>query len=400
MAEDRGLEADPRLAALAVQLPAPELNASWPQPGGQPSHAMQHLAGDGFAIAWRTNVGAGASRSGRIVASPVVADGRIFVVDAGTQLSALDAARGDPLWRFDVRPEHDAAGGAGGGVAYDRGRLYVGTGFAQVIALEAETGNEIWRQTVTAPVRAGPTVAHGRVVVISVDNQVHGLDAATGRKEWSHSGISETAGFYGNSSPAIDGNTVIATFSSGEIFALRVDTGRVLWSDSLAGVQRPDAISAFTDIRGLAVISRGQVIATSHGGRMTALDLRTGSRVWDQNVGSLYTPWLAGDFIFVTTVEAEVVCLSRRDGRIRWVQALPRFQDEKARRGRIIWTGPVLVADRLLVVNSSGEALTLSPRTGEIESRSSLPGPVLVTPVVANRTVYVLTEDAELVALR
>jgi outer membrane protein assembly factor BamB len=400
MGEDRGLEADPRLGGVAVELPPPLENAAWPQPGGTPTHSMQHLAASGFSIAWRTNIGSGNGRSGRIASPPVVAEGRIFAIDAGTQLVALDAASGSRLWTFDIEPEKEGSGGAGGGVTYDRGRIYVGTGYAQVIALDAESGKEIWRQTLTAPLRGGPTIGAGRLFAITVDNQIHALDLATGRRQWAHSGITETAGIYGGSSPAVEGTIAIAAFSSGEIFALRADNGRVLWSDSLAGALRADPVSSLADIRGLPVIDRGLVFAASNAGRVVAIDLRSGGRIWDQNFGSLSTPWVAGDFIFLVTIDAELVCLTRRDGRIRWVSQLQQFRNEKDRRGRIVWTGPVLAGSRLFVVNSEGEALTVSPQDGQVDSRVRLPGGVLVSPVVANGTVYVLTDDADLVALR
>jgi outer membrane protein assembly factor BamB len=400
MGEDRGLEADPRLGTMPVQLPAPVENAEWPQPGGLPSHAMQHLAADGFSVAWRTSIGSGSGRSGRIASPPIVAGGRVFAMDAGTQLTAVDAASGSRLWSFDVEPEKESSGGAGGGVTYDRGRLYVGTGYAQVIALEADTGKEVWRQTLTAPLRAAPTVGGARLFAVTVDNQVHALDLATGRRQWAHSGITETAGFYGGSSPAVEGNIAIAAFSSGEIFALRTDNGRVLWADSLAGALRADPVSSLADIRGLPVVERGQVFAASNAGRIVSIDLRSGGRIWDQNFGSLSTPWLAGDFIYMVSVDGELVCITRRDGRIRWVTPLRRFRDEKAKRGRVVWAGPVLVGSKLFVANSEGEGLTVSPLTGEVDTRIRLPGGVLVSPVVANRTTYVLTDSGDLVALR
>lgn len=400
MGEDKGLEADPRLAEMPVQLPPPVENAAWPQPGGSPTHTMQHLAASGFTVAWRTSIGSGNSRSGRVASPPIVADGRVFAMDAGTQLTAVDAASGTRLWTFDVEPEKESSGGSGGGVTYDRGRLYVGTGYAQVIALDAESGKEIWRQTLTAPLRAGPTVGAGRLFAITVDNQIHALDLANGRRQWTHSGITETAGFYGGSSPAVEGTIAIAAFSSGEIFALRADNGRVLWSDSLAGALRSDPVSSLADIRGLPVVDRGQVFAASNAGRTVAIDLRSGGRIWDQNFGSLSTPWVAGDFLFIVTVDAELVCITRRDGRIRWVAQLQRYRNEKEKRGRIVWTGPILVGSKLFVVNSEGEALTISPVDGAADSRIRLPGGVFVSPVVANRTTYVLTDDGDLVALR
>jgi len=394
------IEPDQRIAELAVVLPEATANAAWPQPGGTPAHAMQHLQVAGIGVAWRTGIGSGASRDGRVTSGPVVADDRVYTLDAGTSLRATDAARGTSIWRVDVEAPGSRSTAGGGGIAVAGGSIYVATGQAQVLALDAATGKEAWRTTLTAPLRSGPTVAGNRLFAISVDNQVHALDAQTGRKLWSHAGITENAGFFGASSPAVEGNVVVASFSSGEIFALRAESGRVSWADSLSGAMRADAVSALSDVRGLPVIDRGTVFAVSHSGLMGAIDLRSGARIWEQGVGSFETPWLAGDFLFATTPDAEVVAIHRRDGRVRWVSALERFAEPQRQRGRIVWTGPIVVGKRVLVFSSVGQAVTLSPETGEVMERLRMPGGVTLAPAVAGGTIYVVTDDASLVALR
>ncbi|MBM3521862.1 MAG: pyrrolo-quinoline quinone [Alphaproteobacteria bacterium] len=397
---DSKLEPDPRIADVVVEVPQPVPNAAWPQPGGTPSHSMPPLSVSGIGVAWRVGIGQGASRDGRVTGSAVVADGRVYTLDAGTQLTAIDAANGNRIWSVNIEAQNSRSSGGGGGVAVVGGSLFVATGQAQVIAVDAATGKEQWRTTLTAPFRAGPTVANNRVLAISADNQVHALDAPTGRKLWSTAGITESAGLYGTSSPALEGTIAVATFSSGEIFAMRADNGRTVWNDSLSGVLRTDAISALADVRGLPVIDRGVVYAISHGGRMAAIDLRTGARIWEAAIGSLYSPWLAGDFLFVTTVEGEVAALRKRDGRIRWVSALDRFTDPQRKRGRIVWTGPTLVGNRLVVFGSHGQAVALAPATGEVMDRLRLPGSVTLPPAVANQAMYVVTDEGDLVALR
>ena len=71
--------------------------------------------------------------------------------------------------------------------------------------------------------RAAPTVAAGRVYVMTIDNQITILDSANGEKKWSHNAITESAGLLGGSSPAVNGSTVAVPYSSGELFAMRVE---------------------------------------------------------------------------------------------------------------------------------------------------------------------------------
>jgi outer membrane protein assembly factor BamB len=397
---DERVEADPRFAGMTVAIPEPRRVDSWPQPGGTPLHAMQNIAVSGIGVAWSVDIGAGESRDGRVTATPVVVDGRVYTIDAGTLLTAVDAESGARLWRLDLAPEGSRSSVGGGGLSVVGGMIYAATGQAQVIALQADGGKEIWRVGVTAPLRSGPTVVGNRVFAISIDNQLHALDAATGRKLWSQAGIAENAGLFGASSPAVDANVVVAAFSSGELFALRAETGSIAWTDSLAGSQRSDALSLLSDVRGLPVIDRGTVFAISHGGRMAAIDLRSGARIWEQGIGSMTTPWLAGEHLFVTTLDSQVAAVRRRDGRIHWTTQLEQFLDPQRRRGRVVWTGPILVGGRLLVFNSQAQAVSLSPATGQVQERLSLPGAVTLPPAIARGTIYVVTDDARLVALR
>src|SRR3546814_13420392 len=83
----------------------------------------------------------------------------------------------------------------------------------------------------------------------------------SGEKLWLHTGFSEPAGLLGGASPAVDGETVVVPYSSGEIFALRVENGRVVWSDNLTAVRRADALSSLADIRAAPVVDRGLVLA-------------------------------------------------------------------------------------------------------------------------------------------
>jgi outer membrane protein assembly factor BamB len=402
LALEGAIEPDPRIADLDVRLPRPYVNASWPQSGGYPDHAMHHLAGgDRLAQVWRVGIGEGSGDDGRILTTPVIAGGRVFTIDAIAEISAFDADNGDRLWSLDPRLEGGEEDGFGGGLAYAGGHLFVTTGFGHVLALDPGNGAELWRRDIGIPMRAAPVVVGGRVFVVTYDNQLWALSAADGAVQWSNAGITETAGLLGAAAPAVDNDIVIAPYSSGELIALRVENGRTVWTDSL-GTQRPGtgSLAALNDINGSPVIDRGVVYAISHGGRLVAIDLRTGSRIWEQDIAGLNTPWIAGDYLFVVTVDGDVVCLARRNGRVRWVHSLPRFEDSENRDEPVFWSGPLLLGDRLIVLGSNGDALAISPYSGRLLGRLEMPHGVRIAPVAANRTLYILTDDGDLIALR
>jgi outer membrane protein assembly factor BamB len=160
------------------------------------------------------------------------------------------------------------------------------------------------------------------------------------------------------------------------------------------------ALSELDDIAGRPVIDRNMVFAISHSGIMAAINLDTGDRVWTRDIGGIQTPWVAGDFLYVTTTEGALLCLERKDGRVKWVHQLQRWQNMKDKEDAIVWSGPVLVSDRLILVSSDGYAISISPYTGQLLGRVEIPDGTYISPVVANGTLYLLTNNAQLVALR
>jgi outer membrane protein assembly factor BamB len=395
------LEPDARLADVEVRLPAPQTNRDWPQAGGYPDHAMQHLAsGDTLEKRWDVTVGTGSSSDTRMTAQPIAVAGRLYTMDVTSRVTALDANTGKQIWQTNIMRDSEDSDAFGGGIAYAEGRIFVSTGFAQVVALNADDGKPVWRTDMPGPMRSAPTVAAGRVFVVTIDNQAHALSAEDGSKQWSHTGISETAGLLGGASPAVAQGIVLVPYSSGELFALRIENGKSVWQDTLSNVRRVDALSSLADIRGKPVIDRGRVFAVSHSGSVVSIDLRTGARAWDREISGVETPWVAGNYVYLLSTDNIVFCLTREAGRVKWIRQLPRYLDPAKKKTPVTWTGPVLVSDRLIVAGSQGAALSLSPYTGDILGEIKLPEGVTIAPIVADNTIFFMTDRARVVALR
>ena len=396
------IEPDPAMASVPVVLPAPFVNESWPQSGGFANYAMQHPAvSDSPKMAWTADVGAGTSSSRLLTAPPVVAMGRVFAKDAQGTVSAFEADTGKLIWRVTLSPEKARDGDEfGGGLVFYSGRLFVTTGFANVFSLDPNDGKEIWRSSVSAPVRGAPLAFEDRIFTISIDNKLHAMAAVDGADLWSFSGLQEVLGYVDAGSPAGSGEFVVAPFSSGELAAVRIDSGRQAWNESLLGQRRESrAFGNLADIRGRPVIDRGIVFAMGSGGQIAAIDLRSGQRVWERSIGGNQTPWVAGRFLFVVSSSADVVALDRETGKVKWVTPLTQYEDEK-HHVPVLWAGPVLAGDRLLIAGSTGDLLAVSPYTGEVTGRMEIHEPMRLAPVIANRTIYVLTASGRLIAFR
>lgn len=427
LALDDQLQLSTTMSAEAIVLPAPYVNADWPQPGGASTHAVQHTAATGpLDKVWSKNVGDGSGRKGAVVAPPVISAGKMFVMDSDNTVRAFDLNSGDRLWEqkisvtargktrtgrvgvmdrvrdplsFTDRGGRDTES-VGGGVTTAGNIVYATSGLGVVQAFDASTGETLWRTRTRVPIHSAPTVSDGRLFAVTDDNELIAYNAVTGDVLWTYQAIVENARMLTAPSPAVIDEVVIAPFASGEIVAMRVQNGSVLWQDALSASGRLTPLATLNDIAAGPVIADGYVIATAQSGTMTAYDLRTGQRIWTQPAGALGYPWVAGDFVYTVTTEGQAVCLSKLDGSVLWMTQLAEFKNAKKRKKRISWAGPILAGERVLVFSSRGQAVEMNPYTGAITREFSVGDSVYVPPIIANETVYVLTDDAKVVALR
>jgi outer membrane protein assembly factor BamB len=404
LSNDNSVKVDPATADIAVVLPEPAANAAWAQSGGNASKSMGHpaLAATRSKL-WQANI-AGSTNKQRLAASPVVADNRLFVVDTDAVVTALSADTGAPLWRTPIGSEGKdfKASLFGGGAGVDGNVVYATSGVGDVAALNVADGSVIWKVKPAGPLRGAPTIAFGGVYVISQDNQIFALNAATGAVQWQATASMEPGSVFGAASPAAGQGTIVAGYSSGEVQAYRYENGRDLWEDALARTSMALSVSTLTDVDADPVVDRGRVFALGQGGRMASYELVTGQRSWEISIAGISTPYVIGEWVYAMTDDGKLLCVSRANGKVRWLQQLARFrvETEKKKKDPIRWTGPILAGGRLIAVNSEGTLSEFSPTDGSLlgstEFKSSLSQP----PVVANNILYVLADDGQITAWR
>jgi outer membrane protein assembly factor BamB len=374
----QSLEPDAQeLNAGEIVIPGSWKNAFWPQAGGYPNHAMQNLALNNGPLTkvWSTDIGDGSSDELPLNAQPIVVDGRIFTLDTDSSLRSHNAANGKLQWKVDVASEAEDDGVISGGIGYGDKRVFVTNGYNEILAILPEDGRILWRKKIASPSRAAPSVLNGQVYVATLDNRLTALDVETGAFLWDFQGANETAGLVGAASPALDGEMIVAVFSSGELAALRAANGSLLWGDNLSNLRRI-------------------VVAVSFSGKLVAIDQVTGVRIWQREISGSETPWVAANVIYVLSSDNQLIALGRDSGVIYWVTDLQQGTDS------IVLSGPIMAGGRLIVVGTDGLMIEVNPQDGSIANSSDLGSDILIAPIVANEHLYVLNENGTLTAYK
>jgi outer membrane protein assembly factor BamB len=388
---------------VEAAVPAATKNAAWPQSHVSPSARISNASlSSNLTQVWSASIGQGDKRRARIITDPVVAGGRVFTLDAQTRVTAVSTS-GQTLWSTDLVPPADSASSAsGGGLAHGDGKLFVTSAFGTLTALDPETGARLWQQDLDAPTTAPPSVHDGLVYAVSGDEVAWAIDTETGRVRWQLSGRPDIHNVLGGPAPAITDTYAVLAFGAGEVQGAFRRGGLRLWEAQVAG-ERPGVASArVRDITGDPVVVGDRVYVGSHSGRMVALSLGSGERIWTADEGPLNPVWPAGGSLFLVSDRNELVRLSASDGTRIWGHALPLFTEAKPKNqaGIVGHYGPVLAGGQLVLASADGRLRFFDPASGQLRRAVALPGGAASNPVVAGGTLYVVSRDGDLHAFR
>lgn len=388
----------PDLADIAIDIPKETPVRDWTVAGQNNLNIVGNMAfNSSLKRKWKASV-AGTNRISRLV-PPVFSTKTIYIMDADHNIIALSQATGKKQWTFKATVPDGDKDSFGGGLTLHQGRLLVSTPYGKLYALDASTGFLLWEKTGFLPLSGGTTVVDDIGFVPNIDNTLLAYNVTNGDILWRHVGFRESSALFGVAPPAYKDGIVFAGYSNGELYAIRATDGLTIWSEGLSGIITTEGLNTISHVRGLPIVDGNTVFAISHAGRMLALDTTSSRLIWDRNIGSANTPWLAGNMLYITTIEGSIIAVHKADGLVKWRTEIPRFADQKDKEDAIAWSAPVMADGQLWVVNSLGQLKSLNPKTGKITGTHSLGGKLYIPPVVVNGTMYILANNGTLYAL-
>ena len=378
------------------------LNAG--HPGLTPGHTGGHIKADlPFKKVWRNSIG-GAGDELTELAQPVIANGQVFTVAPNGIVTAFDIETGKLHWQVTIETfSDDPLPGIAGGLAISGDRLFVHAGGQNFAALEVKDGSSIWSVTSPLPVRGGPTIiGKDAVVITNLDGNIltYGMD--DGALIWQRAGLPANTVVYGAPSPAFSGNQLAIAGYGGDISLVEASSGQVIWSDSIAAFSPRTPLQGLGDIRAHPVHDGGVVYAVSQAGQTAAFNARSGLLLWDQPIGGIEMPWLAGKSLFLMTIDGRLYALRRSDGVVRWVVDLPGALPRGIVASEDIprYVGPFVVEGKVMVISKSGTLFSFDADVGDGKETLRVGSDVVTPPQLGAGMMFVLSNNGSLAAFR
>lgn len=394
-----GASSSDKSDAGPITIDAAQPNDSCTQPFYNATHSYAPLKiSCKFRELWSADLDYASDPTLRTAAAPIVADGRLFCMDSGGIVYAIDAKTGKRLWRRSVTIQ-GKDGQVGGALAYSNGMLIINTSFSESMAVSAATGKIVWRIKLPAPAKGDAiTIRDGKAFMLCMNSSLNVVDIQTGKILWTHSGILSDVGYLGSASVAIDDDAVYAVYPSGEIFALLLENGSVLWDAMVSKFSLTNTSETYVHPRACPVVKGHHLYVVAANGQTLAFDTRTGEQVWSADCGSLQTPIVTGNSIFICNANSELICLNRLTGQKRWAKNLDK--DTKLVSN---WYGQLMCENHIVTLSPQGRLRLISPENGKIEKVLDIANSddaISLNPVVANGIMYIQLNSGKVVAYK
>ena len=387
--------------ATLIKVPVAENNLVWTHGDMNAQHLQKNINVSFKNKQWKQNFGQGNAKREFLISKPLIANGIVYALDADGVLQAFNLKDASLVWktRLSVENKNDNDSAIKGvGIALDGNIIFATTGYGYVFAVEAKSGKIVWSKNLSLPIRISPVVASGKVFIQTVDNKFFALDAKNGNELWNYDISSENTTLVGGASATYCKNldVIITGFSNGELQAFNANLGTPLWSDVLISNRQAYSSTFLNTIKAAPVIEGNVVYALGNANVLTAIDIRSGSRVWEKEIGGTNTPLVVGNTVYVVTNDNELVAIDKQKGTVLWAETI----DLKGKSSDVIVHTPVMFNGRLVLALSNGIVYSIRPQTGKVINFADIGEELVTAPISAGGYVIFTTESADLIAYK
>lgn len=307
---------------------------------------------------WSAKAGGDASDQ-RLGLAPIADGIRAYTAAANGRVQALSLDRGQREWANELKMKLTAGPGVGDN------RVVVASADGEIIAFDASSGEELWRTKIAAEVLAPPAVGGERVVIRTADGRLIGLRGENGEELWIIEEEVPPLSLRGTAAPVIAADLVICGFDNGRLMAVELLSGEVAWEQIITAPAGRSDLERLVDIDG-AVAAVGQdIYATGFQGQVVAIALESGQLLWGREISSYQAPGLDWTQTYVANERGDVVALSRATGVEQW-------RNDQLRNREL--TAPVAFGDTVVVGDLEGYLHWFSASDGTMLARQRAGG--------------------------
>ena len=349
-------------------------------------------------VLWEESVGDG-SEDYFSRLKPIVAYNKVYSASRAGDVIAFDKETGKTLWQTDLsdinkdRSFWDSRISAllSGGPVAGLNKIFIGSENGKIYALDAETGEVSWQGNVKGEIINAPAVNSGVVVVNSASGIMKAFNAENGEELWKIEQDVPALTLRGISPPVIASGGVLVGTGKGGVNVYLLEKGQQGWETDIGEPTGSTELERVIDVDSAPVVFGDKVYAVSSRGNLAAIELKSGRILWKRQYSSYRQIAIYRNTIFLTNLRGHIYAIDRVNGIERWSNLTLTNRNV---------TGPAVINDYIVVGDFEGYLHWLNQETGDIVARHEVDSSgVHSTPTVVNNVLYSQSRDGDLQAI-
>ena len=317
--------------------------------------------------------------------SPFVIENEVYLASRDGNVVAYNLETGDVLWESSLKTQLSSGPHAAGD------KIYVCDSSGNVTALNRISGKQVWRVKLSSEILSRTVESDGYLVVRTADGSIFALDSDTGKQQWVFDRSMPVLTLRGTSDPVIASGIVYAGLDSGKLVAIDLLSGTAIWEQQVAIGRGRSEVERMVDIDGTPEINGGKIYLSSYRAKLGAYSLRDGREFWSRDLSSYNGPAVDtaadGKSLFITDEEGNVWGISADSGASLWKQTSLKFRKT---------TKPAVKDSFIVIGDLDGYIHLLDKVTGEIVARIEVFDSIIrQQPVIYNNYILVQNEEGQ-----
>ncbi len=321
----------------------------------------------------------------------------VYAADRFGVVKAMEASTGKQKWKVDLSTSHgwfsaNTSALLSGGVTVAGDLLYIGSERGVVYALHTNDGSVAFRSEVAGEALSSPVVSDNYLLIHTSNGILQALDPVTGASQWQVNLDVPSLSIRGESAPATAYGGAIVGGDNGMVNAVVLQHGQLTWQQRISKPGGVSEIDRLNDVDTTPVVDNGIVYALAYNGNLSALDLRSGQILWKREIGGVKDIIVENKRIYLVDQNDRIDALSTEGGVAVWRQSDLTYRN---------LTAPVLYNGYLVTGDGEGYLHWLDTQDGRFVSQQKIDSSGFQSkPVVASDKLLIQAKNGELYAFK
>ena len=274
--------------------------------------------------------------------------------------------------------------------ANNKKTLIVADNIAKYYALDVETGEVLWSKKNIAPFNSQIKIYKNNFFVIDFENVLRAYSIIDGHEIWNIKTENSLIRSQKKLSMVIIKNKIFFNSSLGDISAVDIETGDLIWQIPTQSIANDDSFSLKTSE---IIANKNALYFSNNKNQFFSLDTQSGILNWKQKINSNLRPTLIDDYIFTVSLEGYLAVIEKNSGNIIRITDIFKNLNIK-RRNKIKPSGFIVGNNNIYITTTHGRLLVVSTSTGRVTNVIKIDKGKISRPAVLNQKLFIITESS------